>query len=445
MRTPKDSLIVEEPRKGLGACVVVPVRNEETLLPAALHALAEQRTLTGDPVRHELYEVILLINNSTDRSYQVARSFQDLYPSFQLHVAERTFDKSEAHIGYVRRLLMDEACRRLESASGTDPLILSTDSDSRVAPNWIAQNQAEFRAGAEAVGGRIIVLPCEQDVLCNSTRDLHRYDHLYRRLVSWTEARFDPESHDPWPRHHHHFGASLAVTPQIYRKVGRLPPRRCLEDLAFYAALIRNDVRLRHSNRVKVFTSGRLTGRTRFGLSRQLRDWQDCGRSGLRMPVETRRFLEHLFVTRHRLRRLWMDFQNSGELSASRVQQLAILIGVKPTHLIGELRSAQRFGMLLEELDFYGVFRETWPDRIRLGSLKRVVEEFYGAFKSDQQRLIATPARRSDKSRSEIQMSETMPGFVENVHARRPLGVGNPVPMGASGLIASDRHIQPGL
>ncbi|MGA8027867.1 MAG: glycosyltransferase, partial [Bryobacteraceae bacterium] len=95
---------------------MVPVRNEEDLLPAALRALAEQKTLRGGALSHDCYEVILLINNTTDASPDIARSFKRLYPTFRLHIAERDFGRSEAHIGHVRRLLMDEACRRLESA-----------------------------------------------------------------------------------------------------------------------------------------------------------------------------------------------------------------------------------------------------------------------------------------------------------------------------------------
>jgi hypothetical protein len=36
-----------------------------------------------------------------------------------------------------------------------DGVILTTDADSQVAPNWIAQNLAAFEAGGEAVLGRI--------------------------------------------------------------------------------------------------------------------------------------------------------------------------------------------------------------------------------------------------------------------------------------------------
>ena len=441
----QDTLVSEPPGERVQACVVVPVRNEEELLPSALRALAEQKTLTGTALSHELYEVILLINNTTDRSHDVARGFQRLCPTLRLHVAEKNFKKSDAHIGYVRRLLMDEASRRLRSLGRIDSPILSTDSDSQVAPNWIARNQEEFDKGAQAVGGRIVIPPCEQDLLDPATRDLHNYDHLYRRLVSWVEARFDPEPYDPWPRHHHHFGASLAVTPRVYEAVGRLPPRRYLEDVAFYNVLIRNDVRLRHSNKVKVFTSGRLSGRARFGLSRQLRDWQEWGKPGLRMPVETGRFLIYLFTARHRLRLLWSDYRDLRASSTSRIHDVAAEIGVKPFRLARELQSARHFGSLLEKLEFYETCRKRWPDWRRLGPLKYVLQEMHEAFKADHQHDLVALIRQYGNDPRESLKSNAMPATPKNVSAHHPLGADNSVPVIASELITGDRRIQLGL
>ncbi len=377
-----DSLVSEPPGPALQACVVVPARNEEELLPSALRSLAEQRTADGKLLPHEIYEVILLINNTTDRSAQIATSFRRLYPTFRLHVIERVFARSHAHIGHVRRLLMDEACRRLEAVVGTRPAILSTDADSQVAPNWISANLNELANGAEAVGGRIVVLPCEQDLLDPATRTLHRYDHVYRRLVSWTEHRFDPEPHDPWPRHHHHYGASLAVTPETYKAAGRLPPRRFFEDLAFHDALVQRDVRLRHSNRVKVFTSARLSGRARFGLSRQLSEWEKCGKKALRLPVENGNFLEYLFAARRRLRLLWLDYRDTGELAESRVKECAKRVGIAPRELLLRIQRARYFGGLLEEVKFYGTCRKTWPDWMRLAPLQYAADELQAQFKA---------------------------------------------------------------
>jgi glycosyltransferase involved in cell wall biosynthesis len=377
-----EPLIAEPPDRCMQACIVLPAKNEEELLPSALQALTEQKMLQGAALPHAFYEILLLINNSTDRSSLVAKSFQRLYPTLRLHVIEREFEPSQAHIGHVRRLLMDEAFARLEWLGLSSGLILSTDSDSRVAPNWICRNLEEIDKGAEAVGGRIVVLPCEQASLDAATQSSYRYDHLYARLVCWVEDRWDPQPHDRWPRHHHHFGASLAIRPQAYKRAGRLPPRRFLEDLAFYDALLRSDIRLRHANTVRVFTSARLKGRTRFGLSRQLNEWQQGGRGAHHVRVESARFLEHLFQTRNRLRQVWTLYRTGEEPLTGAVQEISSALGLPPRTLTEVTRQAQFFGALLFDLKFYQRCRAGWPEWVRLARLTDAVDELTAAFEA---------------------------------------------------------------
>jgi glycosyltransferase involved in cell wall biosynthesis len=428
-------LVPEPPDKRLEACVTVPARDEEELLPSALRALAEQKTSSGHPLDHERYEVILLINNTRDRSRQVAEKFQHLYPTFRLHIVEKHLDESHSHNGYVRRLLMDEACRRLEMRDDAHTTILSTDADTQVASNWISRNQEELASGAEAVGGRVVIFPCEEAVLDPATRAIRRYDHLYRRLVAWLEDRFDPQDHDPWPRHYQHFGASLAFSPRIYRFAGRQPPRRYFEDIALYQALIQHDVRLRHSNRVRVFTSARLTGRARFGLSSELKGWQVCGRKGLRVPVENREFLEYVFTARRRFRELWLEYRDTGELATNRVRELSRNTGIAFSHIVAELRAARHFGLLLERANFYAICREQWPDRLRLAPMDSVVDEIQAAFKK-QTRAAARVHRVDTMEYEHVGVSAIRNGS-ESARVRRPLEEDNPGRAQANELITN--------
>ncbi len=384
-----DLLINEPPATALQASVILPAKNEEELLPSALQALAEQRDLNGSALSSKYYEIILLINNTTDRSSEIAYSFRRLYPSLRLHVVERVFDKSHAHAGHVRRLLMDAACQRIESVGGA--VILSTDADTRVAPNWIAQNMAAIALGSEAVGGRVVLLPSEQEVLGAEARKIYRYDHLYRRLVCWVEACCDPVPHDCWPRHHQHFGASLAITPRAYRTSGRLPPRRYLEDVAFYDALIRHDIRIRHSNTVRVFTSGRITGRARLGLSRQLADLELSKTHLGRIRVESAEFLDYLFTTRGMLRQIWLARRTTDQLPAALTVQVSGALRLSVIHLERAIRKACFFGALLEEVNFYERCRSNWPASKRLAKLENAVDLLRARFAN---------AQRIEKSRT---------------------------------------------
>ena len=297
-------LIEVPPSPELAAVVIIPAKNESVCLPAALGALLEQ-------VRAPEYEVLVLVNNSADETLAVALEFRDAHPALALHILDRTFDEKEAHIGHVRRLLMDEACHRLEYSTKKIKAILSTDSDTCVAPDWIAQNLWEIERGADAVGGVIGFDPQERASLSAQTLRLQALDDRYKTLVAWLEDQLDPVPHDPWPRHYHHFGASLAVTPEAYRAVGGLPPERQLEDLAFFHALLRHDRKFRHSPSVSVQTSARLDGRTHVGLAWQLQRWHDADRQCDSMPVDSVPYLEQLFRRRRQFRELWRD--NGGD------------------------------------------------------------------------------------------------------------------------------------
>jgi glycosyltransferase involved in cell wall biosynthesis len=60
-----------------GLSVLIPARNEETNLPALLESLAKQTRCR--------FEVIVLDDNSTDRTLEVAREYADHDPRFQVH------------------------------------------------------------------------------------------------------------------------------------------------------------------------------------------------------------------------------------------------------------------------------------------------------------------------------------------------------------------------
>lgn len=97
----------------------------------------------------------MLANNCTDATVAVVRQQARRFPQLVLHVAELRLPVAKAHVGRAHRLLMDEACARLEQVGAPVGIIASTDADTCVAPTWLAAIQAEIAAGADAVGGRI--------------------------------------------------------------------------------------------------------------------------------------------------------------------------------------------------------------------------------------------------------------------------------------------------
>jgi hypothetical protein len=262
---------------------VIPVRDEEASLPATLAALAAQQDADGSPLAPDLYEIIVLVNNSVDGSAAIARSFAKRHTELALHVVEVDLPDDEAHVGRARRLLMDTVAGRLP-ASG---VIATTDADTVVAPDWIAMMLAEFEAGADAVAGRILVDPAGFAEHDGAARRFHLLDVTYRSLVAELEARLAPDPHDPWPRHFQHFGPSIAVTVATYRRSGGMPPLPSLEDVAFYNALRGIGARIRHSPAVRVVTSARPVGRTGFGFAVQLGMWTEMGARNELFMVES--------------------------------------------------------------------------------------------------------------------------------------------------------------
>lgn len=359
------SLVATPPHPACRVCVVVPVRDEAATLPAALAALAEQTDLAGRPLPRVGYEVIVLANNCRDDSAAVARAVADRSPGLRLHVVERTLPPMQAHVGWARRLAMEEACRRLGGLGRPRGVIASTDGDTRVAPTWLAATLREVAAGADAVGGRILVPRGVADPLDPATRAYHLRDVGYRLLAAELEAALDPDPADPWPRHHQHFGGSLAVTVAAYRRAGGLPNVPALEDVAFYDALRRIDARVRHSAAVRVVTSARRTGRVAIGLASQLGEWAGMAESGLPYLVESLPALEARLDARRRLRDLWRGQGVGTRPHPSDLAALAADLGLDADRLRDELALPRSFGRLDEWVTVHrerdGAWARRWP------------------------------------------------------------------------------------
>ncbi len=347
------------PAATLQACVIIPAKDEAHQLPATLAALAAQTGLHGEHLPDGCLEVIVLANNCTDGTAAVVRQVAACYPTLALHVAELQLPKDLAHVGQARRLLMDAAAHRLEATAGPQGLILSTDADTLAAPDWLAACRAEIAAGAVAVGGRILTRPGtpeaselidkeQEECPTADSRVVRRTqlrDATYYLLRNQLECQLDPCPHDPWPRHHQHFGASLALTVAAYRQVGGLPVVRYLEDEALWRALCRHDLPVRHSPQVRVSTSARQQGRVEVGLSWQLREWAAHALEQREPCVECPRQLAALWQARHELRACW---QGRSQPTPAGFREWALMLGLQAGEMHTKLYTAKSFGEFWE-------------------------------------------------------------------------------------------------
>lgn len=342
--------IARPPLPQCRVCVIVPVRNEAEVLEASLVALAHQLDLKGCPLDPTQYEIILFANNCTDDSAVIARRFAQRHPALMLHVVEQTLPAVEAYIGRVRQLLMDTAYTRLMAIGHPRGVIASTDADTRVAPTWIAATLQEIAQGADAVGGRIMT-----DGPGRAALDAHARAYFlrcvgYHFLLAELEAFLDPDPFDRYPRHHQHFGASLAVTAEMYARAGRMPAVRTPEDVAFYRALLRTGARFRHSPLVRVTTSARSVGRTDIGLANQLNQWATMGQRQQPFLVEPVAAVETRLHARRQLRNLWRRRLEGYGISEA-IVPLAKQLQISPDWLWTELAQAVTVGALWEQIE----------------------------------------------------------------------------------------------
>lgn len=168
--------------------------------------------------------------------------------------------------GGARRAALDRAAALLPA----DGILMTTDADSTVDPDWIVANLAEL-ADADAVAGVVTFDEATRASLPPlPLRALEwRLADLHARLASL----IDPRPHDLWPNHIWAWGASLAVTLDAYRRIGGLPPVPIAEDRALAAAVEEYDLRLRHSHAPVVYTSARTRGRAPGGFADLLRSY----------------------------------------------------------------------------------------------------------------------------------------------------------------------------
>ncbi|QKG53562.1 glycosyltransferase [Hymenobacter sp. BRD67] len=330
------------PAAALQACVIIPAKDEATTLPATLAALAAQTTLAGQTLPAGMLEVIVLANNCIDRTAAAVRQAARRHPSLVVHVAEVQLPRSHAHVGRARRLLLDEAAQRLEDTIGPTGVLLSTDADTLVASTWLAATLREIEEGAEAVGGRILtqtpaaVAPCP-------VRRIQLRDAAYRVLLRQLEDLVDPCAVDPWPSHHQHFGASLALTVRAYRQVGGLPAVPFLEDESLWQLLLQHDLPVRHSPRVQVYTSARRCGRVEVGLSWQLREWETLTEQQREPLVPCPHELVRVWRTRRSLRAWW---QQGAVAVGPELARLARALEIPVPDLLKQARGTAAFGQL---------------------------------------------------------------------------------------------------
>jgi hypothetical protein len=239
--------------------VAIPACNEADHIGRCIAALDRQVGCRVD-------DIVVLVNNSTDHTADVARRGV-LGSGAALHVLECSLRPEDAHAGNARSMAMEAAAQCIRG----DGVLLTTDADGVVDPDWVRENLAVLRAGADVVAGWVNLDPVDWARIPVALHEDDAREMAYDALCDEIHATLDPDPHDPLPRHTQHSGASIAVTLAAYRRVGGVPPLPCGEDRAFLKALRRIDARIRHAPECHVTVSGRIIGRAAGGMADTIR------------------------------------------------------------------------------------------------------------------------------------------------------------------------------
>jgi GT2 family glycosyltransferase len=244
--------------------VAVPAMNERAGIVRCVSALLSQAEILPPG---SAFSVHVLANNCSDDSVAVLRAGCGGCDSLYIH--EITFPAGEGNAGWARGVAMECAAREISSAND---LILCTDADTIVARDWAEKTVRYFDSGFDAVAGIARIRASNWGELTPEQRHRLRQLTKYHALLSYLR-RDNAPSYDLWPNHGYEGGASIALTLEMYRKIGGCPPLPCGEDRAMFEAVRAAGGKIRHALDVRVFTSGRRTGRAKGGAADTIGLW----------------------------------------------------------------------------------------------------------------------------------------------------------------------------
>jgi glycosyltransferase involved in cell wall biosynthesis len=217
--------------------VLIPARNEETLLARCLESVIR----AVDPLPAIVKATIVLVSDSsTDRTAEIAHSLISACGSI-LHTHTGT-------VGTARALAASWA---IESA--TAPLesvwLANTDADCVVPRRWLSDQIELASSGIEAVAGIVTVDSFEE-----------HGPEVAARFLAHYSIHADGT-------HPHIHGANLGVRADRYLDVGGWANLKTAEDHDLWARLKKSGACLLSSAHLQVVTSGRRVGRAPSGFA----------------------------------------------------------------------------------------------------------------------------------------------------------------------------------
>ncbi len=217
--------------------VVLPAHDEESLIAAALRALAVAAERVAVPVH-----VVVVLDTCRDRTAEfVAGADASGLVSLESTVVDAT------RVGEARRAGVERLLHALPVA-GT--WLATTDADSTVPAGWFERQLAHAAGGAAAIAGTVAVSD-------------------WSGLPATVERAYR-ERYLAMDGHRHVHGANLSFTAGAYRAVGGFRPSETDEDVELVDAFIAGGFRVLWAADLAVTTSARLRARAMRGFADHL-------------------------------------------------------------------------------------------------------------------------------------------------------------------------------
>ena len=230
----------ESPFATQAVAIVVPVNNEERLLPSAIAGLHVAVSYARQVRPGLKVAVRFALDRCTDASQTIIEA-----AGFRWIAARRP------GVGAARSAGVSAALAELSAYPDHRVLVASTDADSVVPADWITHQVELAEGGADVIVGAV----------------KPRADDLdWERRTAWELTHRDSQSLG------HIHGANLGLRANFYLAAGGFAPLQEHEDVDLVARAARIGARVRPTEVHCVITSGRLEGRTAGGYAGYLRD-----------------------------------------------------------------------------------------------------------------------------------------------------------------------------
>jgi len=269
----REPLIKTLPGADCGIRVVIPCYLESDILLTL-------ESVNSCDLPHSKVEVIVLVNHSEVASLEIKQfniSTKTAVDSWILQNKKSEIDffvigpvelqRKWAGVGLARKSGMDEAVLRFNYSDKTDGIIVSLDSDTLVAKNYLVEIEKHFRRNPKNVGATISFQ--------HQTEGLERIQKegilLYEKYLEYYKNAL---SFAGYPYSMFTVGSAFAVTADAYVKRGGMNRRQAGEDFYFLQNLVQIG-KVGEITSTQVFPSARLSDRVPFGTGNAMQKWMN--------------------------------------------------------------------------------------------------------------------------------------------------------------------------